>query len=339
MGKGEIFKSLVMVNQRKRDIVNRLCECFTKYKQCVVVALDNVSTNQIHAARKILSGDEFKGEMIIGKNTLIKKALKFMCEEPNPSSPDYEDHKKWEQNTKWENLVPLMKLNVGLIFSEAPYMDLREKIEAEKIKMPARTGVISPCDVVLPVGPTGVEVGKIDLFHKLNIQCKTVKSAIEINKEVKIITKGEKVSEGATQMCKLLQIVPFEYSLTFQYVYIDGVVLDQDIIEMPLDKVADSFEQYAGFLTALSLGADIPNALSVPQFIANGFKTLLAIGSESGYEFDALKQAMEASANAQSNAVATTNTATGGAKVEAKEEAPAEEDDASSEGFDLGDLF
>merc|ERR1712048_118704 len=286
MGKGEIFKSLVMVNQRKRDIVNRLCECFTKYKQCVVVALDNVSTNQIHAARKILSGDEFKGEMIIGKNTLIKKALKFMCEEPNPSSPDYEDHKKWEQNTKWENLVPLMKLNVGLIFSEAPYMDLREKI-----KMPARTGVISPCDVVLPVGPTGVEVGKIDLFHKLNIQCKTVKSAIEINKEVKIITKGEKVGEGATQMCKLLQIVPFEYSLTFQYVWLNGVILDQSIIEMPFSEIESSFEKYAGFLTALSLGGDIPNSLSVPQFIANGFKQLLAIGSESGYEFAQLKAA------------------------------------------------
>merc|ERR1712139_505491 len=143
----------------------------------------------------------------------------------------------------------LMVLNVGLIFSEEPYNELRTKIEAQKISMPARTGVISPCNVVIPVGPTGVEVGKIDLFHKLNIQCKTVKSAIEINKEVQIITRGEKVTEGATQMCKLLQIVPFEYSLTFQYVYIEGVILDQSIIEMPLDKVADAFESYAGFLT------------------------------------------------------------------------------------------
>jgi len=328
-----------MVNQRKRDIVNRLCDCFSRYKQIVVVSLDNVSTNQIHAARAILQQGEHKGEMIIGKNTLIKKALKFKTEAPNPSSEDYEDHKKHTQDARLTALIPLMKLNVGLIFSEEPYMELRTKVEAEKIKMPARTGIPAPCDVVLPVGPTGVEVGKIDLFHKLNIQCKTVKSAIEINKEVRIITRGEKVSEGATQMCKLLQIVPFEYSLSFQYVFIEGVILDQDIIEMPLDKVTDAFEQYAGFLTALSLGADIPNALSVPQFIANGFKSLLAIGSESGYEFEQLKQAMEASANAP-QAQATTSGNTGGAKAEEKkEEAPAEEEDASSEGFDLGDLF
>lgn len=327
-----------MVNQRKRDIVQRLCDCFTRYKQIVVVSLDNVSTNQIHAARAILQQGENKGEMIIGKNTLIKKALKFKTETPNPSSEDYEDHKKHTQDARLAVLLPLMKLNVGLIFSEEPYLDLRVKVEAEKIKMPARTGIPAPCNVVLPVGPTGVEVGKIDLFHKLNIQCKTVKSAIEINKEVRIITKGEKVSEGATQMCKLLQIVPFEYSLTFQYVYIDGVVLDQEIIEMPLEDVTDAFEKNAAMLTALSLGADIPNSLSVPQFLANGFKNLLAIGSESGYEFAELKQALEASANAP-QAQATTTTGGGPAKVEAKEEAPAEEDDASSEGFDLGDLF
>jgi len=328
-----------MVNQRKRDIVNRLCECFTKYTQIVVVALDNVSTNQIHAARKILAEGASKGEMIIGKNTLIKKALKFKTEAPNPSSEDYEDHKKWDQDPRLSALIPLMKLNVGLIFSQEPYMELREKVEAEKIKMPARTGIPAPCNVILPVGPTGVEVGKIDLFHKLNIQCKTVKSAIEINKEVQIITKGEKVTEGATQMCKILQIVPFEYSLTFQYVYIDGVILDQSIIEMPLDEVTDAFEKYAGFLTALSLGGDIPNALSVPQFIANGFKSLLAIGSESGYEFEALTQALAASANAQANAPAQTGNTGGDAKAQAKEEAPAEEEEGSSEGFDLGDLF
>merc|ERR1711904_218766 len=296
MGKGEIFKNSIMVNQRKRNIVTKLCECFTKYSQIVVVTLDNVSTNQIHAARKILSEGEYKGEMIIGKNTLIKKALKFVTEEPQPG-PDYEDHSKWGQKKQLECLKDLMKLNVGLIFSEEPYLELKQKVEAEKISMPARTGVLSPCDVVIPAGPTGIEVGKIDLFHKLNIQCKTVKSAIEISKEVKIISKGEKVSEGATQMCKLLQIVPFEYSLTFQYVYIDGVVLDQEIIEMPLENVTDAFEQYAGFLTALSLGANIPNALSVPQFLANGFKTLLAIGSESGYSFKALEDALAAGAN------------------------------------------
>jgi ribosomal protein L10 len=324
-----------MVNQRKRNIVEKLCQCFGKYNQVVIVSLDNVSTNQIHAARKILTEGEYKGEMIIGKNSLIRKALKFVTETPQAGSDDYEDHKKWSQNSKLEALKDLMVLNVGLIFSEEPYNELRTKIEAQKISMPARTGVLSPTDVVIQPGPTGIEVGKIDLFHKLNIQCKTVKSAIEISKEVKIITKGEKVTEGATQLCKLMQIVPFEYSLTFQKVYIDGVILDQDIIEMPMSDITKKFEEFAGYLTAASLGANIPNSLSVPQFIANGFKTMLAIGSESGYSFRQLEDAMNAAQN--QTAAVTVQAET---KVEAKvEEQAAAQDEEESEDLDMGGLF
>merc|ERR1711912_190922 len=282
--KGEIFKKSIMVNERKRNIVSKLCECFTKYSQVVIVSLDNVSTNQIHAARKILSEGEYKGEMIIGKNSLIRKALKFMTEAPQAGSEDYEDHKKWTQNSKLECLKDLMVLNVGLIFSEEPYNELRVKVEAQKISMPARTGVLSPTDVVIAPGPTGIEVGKIDPFQKF---------------------------------------------------YIDGVILDQDIIEMPMSQITEQFEKFSGYLTAASLGASIPNSLSVPQFIANGFKTMLAIGSESGYSFRQLEDALSAAQN-----VAATTTVAADNKADAKvEEAAPVQDESESEDMDMGGLF
>lgn len=323
-----------MVNQRKRDIVQKLCQCFTDYKQVIVVSLDNVSTNQIHKARQLLREGDNKGEMIIGKNTLIKKALKFKTQKPDPTNDEYEDHKKWSQDEKLLALEPLMKLNVGLVFSDAPYLELRKLIEAEKIKMPARTGVIAPCDVTIEAGPTGIEVGKIDLFHKLNISCKTVKSAIEVVKPVQIITKGQKVGEGATRMCKVLNIVPFEYSLSFQQVYLDGVVLNQDIIEMPMDDVLAAFKSHSSYLTHVSLGANIPNALSVPHFLANAFKKCLAIGEATGYSFKQLEDAKNASSNAVVTQVAETK-----AVETKKEEAKVEEPEEESEDMDVGGLF
>merc|ERR1712226_60365 len=241
-----IFK-IMPVPERKQNLVRRLCECFTNFNQIIMVQLDNVSTNQIHKARLALRDSSNKGEMIIGKNTLIKKALKFKTETPEPGHQDYDDHKNWTQDTGLEVLKEYMKLNVGLIFSDESYMDLREKVEAEVVKQPARTGVTAPCDVVIPAGPTGIEVGKIDLFHKLNISCKTVRSAIEVVKPVKIITKGEKVGEGATQMCKLLQIVPFEYAIEFLAVYVDGVIFDQVILGMNLEDVVASFTKMATY--------------------------------------------------------------------------------------------
>jgi len=60
---------------------------------------------------------------------------------------------------------------------------------------------------------------------------------------------------------------------------------DKDIIA--------SFEKFAGYLSAISVGANIPTSLSVQHFIAYGFKTCLAIGRESGYSFRQLESAMK----------------------------------------------
>jgi len=68
------------------------------------IAFRGGTTNQIHKARMALRDSSNKGEMIIGKNTLIKKALKFKTESPETGHPDYEDHKKWSQDSKLESL-------------------------------------------------------------------------------------------------------------------------------------------------------------------------------------------------------------------------------------------
>lgn len=318
-----------MVNQRKRNIVDRLCTAFLKYKQCVVVAMDNVSTNQIHNARTILKNGANPGEMIVGKNTLVRKALKFVTQAPDENSADYEDHKKWSQDERLMALEPLMKNNVGLIFSEEPYVDLRRVIEAEVIKMPPRTGVIAPCDVVVPAGPTGIDVGKIDLFHKLNISCKTVKSAIEVAKDIKIIFKEKQVGEGAVRLCKLLNIVPFEYKLEFKYVYLEGTILDQSVLDYSMDDVRGKIKEFATQLTALAVGGNVVNSLSMPHFIGNAFKSVLAVAEESGYALKALEDAKKAGANTQSARVETKAEAKKEAKVEAAPEEEEEEEDAS----------
>merc|ERR1712226_690809 len=307
-----IFK-IMPVPERKQNLVRRLCECFTNFNQIIMVQLDNVSTNQIHKARLALRDSSNKGEMIIGKNTLIKKALKFKTETPEPGHQDYDDHKNWTQDTGLEVLKEYMKLNVGLIFSDESYMDLREKVEAEVVKQPARTGVTAPCDVVIPAGPTGIEVVK----------------------EVKIITKGEKVGEGATQMCKLLNIIPFEYKLEFLSVYMNGVILDKSVIDMPLSDVLEKFKSFSSLATAVSLGGNIPNQLSVPHFMANAFKTVLAIGEESGYSFKQLEEAKNATSQVVAAGPVEEKKEEKKVEVAAKDDEPEEE----SEDIDMGGLF
>lgn len=56
--------------QKKRRIVNRLYEDFTKYKQCLIVNLENVTSNQIQQTRLGLRQKKL-GDMVCGKNVIL----------------------------------------------------------------------------------------------------------------------------------------------------------------------------------------------------------------------------------------------------------------------------
>ena len=58
-----------------------------------------------------------------------------------------------------------------------------------------------------------------------------------------------------------------------------------------------AFTSHITSLTALSLGANLPNTLSVPHIIAQGFKQILAIGIAADIKFKQLEQAQSAQAS------------------------------------------
>ena len=61
---------------KKRRIVNRLYENFTKYKQCLIVKLENVTSNQVQQTRLALRQAK-KGDMVCGKNVSFSPSLLF----------------------------------------------------------------------------------------------------------------------------------------------------------------------------------------------------------------------------------------------------------------------
>jgi len=319
------------VPERKVNLVANLVRCLQEYKQIILVKLDNVSTGQIQKARAILRQPDTAGEMIVGKNTLILKAISWLTEAPAKGDANFEIRSQIKLNPTLVSLKDHIKLNVGLIFTNASYSKLRGLIESEIIEMQAKAGVLAPCNVSLPAGPTSLDAGKIDIFHKLNIPVKIAKGNIEIQKDFPIITKNEKVTEAAALMCRTLNLTPFKYTLEFTKVYLpSGQVIGEDIIAMSEDTILDAFKAGVMTLTGLSLGAGVPNQLSVPHMVSEAFKIFLALGLTTGYEFKELQNAKNASANAGPAK------ATGGAPVqEAKvEEVVEEEADVS-----LGGMF
>ena len=75
--------------QKKGDFIKKLYQKFTTHKQIMVVKLLNVGSRQVQTIRKSL--EKLNSELIIGKNTVIKKALNYRIHTLEESNPYYED--------------------------------------------------------------------------------------------------------------------------------------------------------------------------------------------------------------------------------------------------------
>lgn len=315
--------------ERKQRLLNNYLECFSKYDQIIVVDLLNISTEQILKTR--LSLRKLGGTIIIGKNSIARLTVRILT---GQAGPEYADlAKKYGQKPGLKNLMPYLVDKIGFIFSEKSYVELKPIIENEKIKMPAKAGIIAPSAIIIPAGPTNLDPGKIGEFQRVNINVKAIKGVLEVVKDHKLINEGEIVSETVSAMCRLLGIVPFEYAMELKYVYLNEQIIPKSVIKISPENVIENFRENIKTITAISLGAGLPNALSLPHMIMDTFKFLLSVGLAGDIKFKALEEALSAQNNAPAPVAATSAPTKNAAP--AKVEEPVEEE----EDMDLGGMF
>jgi len=304
---------------KKRRIVNRLYENFTNYKQCLIVKLENVTSNQVQQVRYALRQKKI-GDMVCGKNTVVKKAIDIRLQPPKEDDPDFEFRKPlYTKVPQIEKILSYCKGKVGFIFSDAPVFDLKPIIESNKIPAPAKVGTISTIDVTIPPGPTGMDPSQISFFHTLNISTKIQKGQIEITKEYKVLEKGKKIGNSEAAILAKLNIKPFAFGMEILYVYDDGAILTPDVFNLDPEALVGKIRNAANQLAAISLACGLPNSLSIGHMLKNGFKNIVAIALESDIKIKQLENLGSAPAGGAPAGGAAP------AKQETKAAAPVEE--------------
>jgi len=264
--------------QRKDKYKVKFEKMLQEYKNAFVVGVDNVGSLQMQKIRIALRG---KGELIMGKNTLMRMIVTNLA----------------EANPKLEELVPLLRGNVGLVFTKGDLAAVRTVMLEYKVPAAAKAGTLAPTDVFVPPGPTGMDPGQTGFFQALNIATKIVKGAIEIINQVHLVRKGDKISSSAVSLLTKLDIKPFFYGMTVQHVYEDGFVYPSEVLDITPDEVQRKFLSGVGKLQALGIAAKYPSELSLSYFLANGFRKLLSLSFATAFSFkeaDALKKAAAA---------------------------------------------
>jgi large subunit ribosomal protein LP0 len=300
----------------------KLKELLAKYSSIFIVNVDNVGSNQMHQIRTALRG---KGVVLMGKNTMVRRALRNILTE----------------NPQYERLLPHVKGNVGFVFTSGDLKEIRDIITANKVKAPARAGAVAPIDVVVPAGNTGMEPGKTSFFQALSIPTKIARGTIEIVSDIKVVVAGTKVGPSEATLLNMLNISPFTYGMTVAQIYSDGTAFPPSVLDIDEQELIDRFLTGIKTLACISLALNYPTLASVSHSLVNAYKNLLAVALETEYSFEGAEKIKEYLANPEAFAAAAVTPAAaadsgaGGGAAPAAAAAEPEEESDDDMGLDL----
>ncbi|XP_022744250.1 60S acidic ribosomal protein P0-like [Durio zibethinus] len=285
----------------------KLCQLLDEYTQILIVAADNVGSNQLQNIRKGLRGDSV---VLMGKNTMMKRSIRMHAEKTG--------------NQAFLNLIPLLQGNVGLIFTKGDLKEVSEEVAKYKVGAPARVGLIAPIDVVVPPGNTGLDPSQTSFFQVLNIPTKINKGTVEIITPVELIKKGDKVGSSEAALLAKLGIRPFSYGLIVLSVYDNGSVFSPEVLDLTEDDLIEKFASGVSMVTALSLAISYPTLAALPHMFINAYKNILSVAVATEYSFPQADKVKEYLADPSKFAVAAAPIAADAGAAPAA--APAEEE-------------
>jgi large subunit ribosomal protein LP0 len=303
---------------RKQAYFTKLIELLEEYPRIVIVGADNVGSNQMQKIRIALRG---KGVLLMGKNTMIRKAIRGQA----------------QNNSALEAILPHVWGNIGFIFTKGDLGEIKKIVHEHKVAAPAKAGGIAPSKVIIPAGNTGLEPTQTSFFQALNIASKITKGQIEIINDVELVQEGAKVGSSEATLLQKLSIKPFTYGLILKTVYDNGAVYEPRVLDLTDSDILAKFHKGVRNIACVSLATGYPTTASVPHSIARGFKNILSISLATEYKIAAVEKLTKAAAATPVAKPAAKEEEKGGKgkgkpaeeeKKKPKEEPKEEEDDA-----------
>jgi len=251
---------------KKMDYMNKLKSFMEEFPRIILVTCDNIGSKHMQTIRSGLRG---KATLLMGKNTLIRKAIKNAKEE----------------HPEWQDLLFHIKGNVGLVFTKEELYLLHPRLLESRVPAQAKVGIVAPQDVILPAQVTTLEPTKTNFFAALDIATKITRGCVEILNDVKLCQEGKKVGSSEAALLQMLDMKPFTYGLKLTVCYDEGVVFDAKLLTVSKDQVYKAFGQGIGNVAALSLATSFPTRPAFPHVIGAGFRNLLAVSLATDYTF------------------------------------------------------
>jgi len=208
------------IPQWKLDEIDYLVDLFKKYKNVVVIVVGSINDRQIQDTRKILRG---KAEIRMSKKSIQIRAIE-----------------KYKKESKKPNLDDLAKNIPGqssLVFTNMNIFDLKKIFNESEWMVPAKPDEITPVDIWVPAGDTGLPTGQVisELNMTLRLPTRIQNDTIWIREKTRTHKAGEFVDVKQAAVLKKLGIQPIESLIKIHYAWSDGEILPEDILYMDIE--------------------------------------------------------------------------------------------------------
>ncbi|KAG5942713.1 60s acidic ribosomal protein P2 [Claviceps monticola] len=305
----------------KAGYFDKLKGLLEEYRSVFVVAIDNVSSQQMHEIRHSLRN---QGVVLMGKNTMVRRALKtFIADTP-----------------EYERLLPFVKGNVGFVFTNGDLKEIRDKLLSNRVAAPARAGAVAPVDVWVPAGNTGMEPGKTSFFQALGVPTKIARGTIEITTDLKLVEAKAKVGPSEATLLNMLNISPFTYGLGVEQIYDQGQAFPPEILDIGDEQLLGALSSAITTIATISLAVNFPTLPSVMHSVVNSYKKVLAVAIETDFSWPEIEQLKDRIANPDAYAAAAPVAAAGASSAAAPaEEAKKDEEEEEEDDEGFGGLF
>lgn len=249
----------------KREIYDDITGLLKKYSVVAVADLQKVRSSQIQEIRKKLRG---KAELIVAKNTILRKASEKMASEKKGI----------------DQFALALTGSKVLIFTQMNPFELIIFLNKNKVRVPAKGGDVATGDIMIPAGNTGLQPGPvISEFNEAKVQTRIEGGSIFVAKDTIVVEKGEVIPVKTASLLSKLGMKPMEAGLSLSYAYDNGSLLAPNELIFDLDQMKADFSSAARLAFGVAVEANIMLPETAPMIISKAYRQAVAVSVESGF--------------------------------------------------------
>ncbi|NVM17904.1 MAG: 50S ribosomal protein L10 [Candidatus Lokiarchaeota archaeon] len=214
------------IPQWKLDEVDHLIDLFKTYSNIAVVEVAKLNDRQIQEIRKILRG---KAVIRMSKKSLQLRAVEKYKEESNKQNLD--------------ELVERIPGQAALCFTDLDIFELKKIFLQSEWMVPAKPNEITPVDIWVPAGDTGLPTGQVisELNMTLRLPTRIQNDTIWVREDTQTHKAGDFVDVKQAAVLKKLGITPIESLIKIHYAWSDGEIISEDILYMDMTTFKQDF--------------------------------------------------------------------------------------------------